>query len=215
MNDVQVGRYAQALHKLLEMSEGAPTPTLAPELFAMLGLEVDRPEWEFLKGGKLCTGYGVEAGAAGVLSIVAMVNPSGSNTLAVIDRIEATSPDTYLKFCLAFHTTFSAFDSDGVSRPIDTRDGIGGLGYARYPTCQILTDQRATISQTVVRIYPKASDRANTYNTFVWDHPIVLIGGCGIGIEPGSVNVQTSATFWWRERVIEKMELQGVNPRLG
>jgi len=63
VNEIQVGRFNGILHKLLAMKEGAPAPTLAPEILAAIVLEADRPEYAFLGGTQLGIGGFISIGA--------------------------------------------------------------------------------------------------------------------------------------------------------
>ena len=86
-NEIQGGRLNSILHKLLNMAEGSPSPTLATDVFPMLALEVDRPEWHFLGGERLGWARWYLGGTAAQYSHVGLRNPAGSGVLLVVDRI--------------------------------------------------------------------------------------------------------------------------------
>lgn len=213
MNDIQVGRYSQLLHKLLEISEGSPTPTIAPELFAMLTLEVDRPEWGWLKGEYPCAGYANEGAGAGARSIVALLNPTGSNALIVVEGAEILHSPELVLMEQVFGTSLTGFDDDGIERVIDLRAGTSGLGYWRNPVGKIMTDTRAVLSATFGHLLPITTTSTPT-NVFRLEHPVILPPNSALAFTGSQDNVALRATIYWRERAIEPMELQGVNPRL-
>jgi len=72
-------RYAEAINRLFQMESGdAPLP---PGFI----LELDRPEWRFLKREKLwSSGALLVAGAVGNFSRAQIINPSGSGYLVVV-----------------------------------------------------------------------------------------------------------------------------------
>jgi hypothetical protein len=90
-NGIQIGRFNSLLSKLLGMSgEIDPVPTLAPEMVSVLALEVDRPEWAFLKGERRLQCFGLPTGTAVFRGIFVARNPAGSGTLAVLESINVT-----------------------------------------------------------------------------------------------------------------------------
>lgn len=87
VNEVLSGRYNAILHKLLSMKEGAPAPTLAPEILPVIVLEDDRPEWAFLAGERLLSVSHQQAGGVGLAPFLALTNPVGSGVILVIEQV--------------------------------------------------------------------------------------------------------------------------------
>lgn len=79
----------QLLARRLTTPGGAVAPTVAPELFPVLTLENDRPEWGYLKGEQLRARAIDVAGVAGQYAMIQLYIPSNSATIAVIEEIHA------------------------------------------------------------------------------------------------------------------------------
>lgn len=214
MNEVQVGRFSSLLHKALEMGEGSPTPTLAPELFAMLALEVDRPEWAWLKAEKLCMGYDSEAAGVGARSMIGLRNPTGSGVLAVIKEIGATFDAAYIILTqnLGNGAALAGFTAGGASAVCDFRAGVNGLGYESLPTCEIIADTAAIAGGAFMRIFPYGG--LGSARMFHHIHPIVLPPNSAVIVVGPTDNLAMITSFVWTERKVEPMEMQDVNPRL-
>lgn len=193
MNEIQVGRYNAILHKLLAMQEGAPSPLLAPEIFPVIQLEHDRPEWAFLGGEKLCVGQISEAALVANYSYVYITNPVGSGTLVVIERILSSEADNTHYFGSGLGIAPTAFGAQ-----IDSRSGI-------FPTA---------IASTAGFDSGTAVARPGSLLTFIWMlrgvamdmFPVVLIPGAFLAIAGNVVNRGVNISFYWRERTLEPSE---------
>jgi hypothetical protein len=91
VNEIQVGRFNGLLHKLLAMKEGAPSPSLAPELVAAVVLEHDRPEYSFLAGEIRAACPILQTSAAAGRIRHELRNPADSGVLCVVDRIDVST----------------------------------------------------------------------------------------------------------------------------
>lgn len=90
-DDIQVGRYSDILGRLLSMAGvQAVAGQLSAEISAVLALEVDRPEWAFLGGEKLCSANQLVALSAGNRSVVRFRNPA-NGPLAVITNVQVST----------------------------------------------------------------------------------------------------------------------------
>jgi len=200
-NEIQAARYNAILHKLLDMKEGAPAPSLAPDVFAMLALEVDRPEWEFLAGAKRCYGgYPIAAGGAGTYTSLALWNPPASNMLIVTDKIrcQAGSRQT---FTLKVGSTapsggagYSTTVYDGVT---DTRWGVTAT--TAKPSGQLWQGASAS---------PLGSNVLGQIDLLTgWEELVVVIGP-GTGLFVNAVTVNTAETLYmtWHERLMAPSE---------
>lgn len=193
MNEIQVGRWNSVLHKLLAMKEGAPSPLLAPEVFPVVVLESERPEWAFLGGEKLCVGQISRAADVGNFSFVYFVNPIDSGTLAVITAVLSNDPDNTHLFSSGTGVVATAFGAQ-----LDSRSGV-------FPT---------TIASTSGFASGVAVARPGTPLTFLWMlrgvaytmFPIILSPGAFLNIAGNVVNRSLNITFHWRERILEPSE---------
>ena len=197
MNEVQIGRFSGILHKLLDMKESSPAPTLAPEIIPTLQLEGNRPEWGFLAGERLAAGFDQSVGGAGEISHVILDNPATSNALITVERIVAVTfdgaGDNYLiGIQVGTAPTFSA-------------SGAGVLRDSRWGAAQSIgliatRENAAPMTNDVV------SFEAPIQTTLVFDFPFVLAPASRVYVRNGAVARTTTAAFFWRERVLEASE---------
>lgn len=192
-NEIQVGRYNGVLHKLLGMPEGAPSPTLATDVFPMLALEVDRPEWKFLGGERLCGGRMTDGNVAAQYSHVGLRNPAGSGMLVVVQKI------------------LIGFAANGAMyvalRAISTADNIYAT-YTRDSRWPGLLGSAKIIDHTtaVAQGTPYAYIRGLANTTAQLTDPYVLHPGYDLLVRNAAVNVQVDCSFMWTERGFEPNE---------
>jgi len=193
-NEIQVGRFNGVLSKLLGIT-GAPAPVSATDVFPMLALEVDRPEWHFLGGGRICMGGTYVAAVAAQTQAVQLYNPVDSGVLVVIDSLQAhrgSSGNIIVKIGSA------ALASSSAGRGVrDTR------AYGQAPTAQVRYQSAvATPTGTSVGyVYDYSSSP-----TARIEAGIVLSPGYGVSLYPDAQNVSMLAEFFWRERAMEPSE---------
>jgi hypothetical protein len=193
LNEIQVGRINGLLHKLLDMKEGAPAPTLATDIFPTIALEVDRPEWKFLGGERLCQAQWNDAAAAGNYSSIGLRVPAGAGVLVVIKAIYViygATADFYMGL-----------------RPNTTVDG------ARGGRCR---DSRLAVATSAAQIVDRTQATALAYQTFhgvalantlvKLDTPWVLTPGYELMIWPSAQNTAQTACFDFTERNLEPSE---------
>jgi len=191
-NEIQVGRFNGILSKLLGIT-GAPAPVSATDIFPMLALEVDRPEWHFLGGERLCQMRWQDAAVAANFSSVGLRNPEGSGVLIVVESITmwfAANAQAYIG--VRANTTI---DASYPGRSRDTRNAaanaVGLLverTQATAPAYQ--TSHVVALASTLVRD----------------DTPWILTPGYELMTWPAAQNVAQTTTFNWRERHLEPSE---------
>ncbi len=197
MNDIQVGRYSAILHKLLGISEGSPAPTLAPELLAAIALEVDRPEWAFLAGERLCIGYGIQAAVGGQLGHVQLINPIGSGVLAVVQEILVSTSATMAVRIGQLDTPLGGASASAY-----------GYRERRLPAgvqttaCDVNTD--SSVGSQITTELTHLPVLVNVTNQF--KIPWVLSPGTGVCVRGGSADVQANVNYVWTERAMEPAE---------
>lgn len=200
-NEIQSGRLNSILHKLLGITEGAPAPSLAPDMFSMICLENDRPEWKFLAGEKLCcSSYLLGAGGAGTFGTHVLWNPTDSGIIAVTKHIHA--PDGNARYYSARVTSVdpsALYSSAAAYRGI--RDTRWGTAAAAKPTC--LHYYLATASPTGTNVLTSFyADIRSEMQEF----QVVLGPGTGLVLADQVANETTHIGFMWRERVMERSE---------
>lgn len=198
MNEIQVGRYSDILHKLLGITEGSPTPTLAPDLIATVALESDRPEWAYLGNERLCWGQVTPLPVAGERSQVSIHNVT-ANSIVVVERVWITT---------GANLTFFMGHLD--TPPSGGGAALGNFGFrdSRWQRGNQVT--AANVYSAVGAAITNDADfmlrrvPANQENYF--ELPIVLTNGFGLGIMTFTTATSFSAGFLWRERVLTRNE---------
>lgn len=200
-NEIQSGRLNSILHKLLGITEGAPAPSLAPDLFSTLCLENDRPEWKFLGGERLCAGaIDLAAGGAGTYGTGVLWNPAGSGVLAVCNR--SYNWDTGGNKKVGFRIT--SVDPSAT--------------YSTLTTYRMLVDTRWGTASTIkpACVLYKLATASPTGNPFLfaglaavqghYDLDVVLAPGTGFVMTDTAANATFRAAFHWRERPLSRSE---------
>lgn len=201
-NEIQTGRLNAILHKLLGITEGAPAPSLAPDVFSMLALEVDRPEWKFLAGERLCCASKyLAAGGAGQYTSFILWNPAGSGILAVVTRIfnHLGAAATYVVRANATEPSGAGYASAASYR------GLRDFRYAPSPTAKptCLLYYQTTASPAGINVLGQWRIGAGGE---IRDIDVVLPPGTGLSCENSTVNTEASVGFFWRERALEPSE---------
>jgi len=199
MNDIQIGRLSGMLHKLLGITEGAPVPTLAPELIATIPLEVDRPEWAFLGGESLCYGGGAQGAVAGEMSHVQLLNRS-PGVLAVLERVDINMTANGTVY---YGHEDAVFPGGSVQVSSGFRDSRKARGTG-VTACECWTQTDAgVLIDTVLGKHPVLG-----YGLLTLYPNIILTPSKGFAVACTTVNVSLYVTFYWRERMLEKSEVR-------
>jgi len=210
VNEIQSGRYNAILHKLLSMKEGAPAPTLAPELLAAVVLESDRPEWEFLAGGRLCGGAGTAA-LAGTVGTVKVFNPVGSGILAVVYAATGSVDDTAAAQGSSINWALSAnaqsFNANGFYRDSRLYPSLSVVGPV---TACTIRNSTVVPAEEVVLFTDQAAAPAtagSAYTVARLPGPVVLSPGFGLSFQWGTAFTATiRCGFFWTERALDPSE---------
>jgi len=185
----------EVLTKRLTTPGGSNSPSVAPELFPVLALENDRPEWGYPKGELRC-GRLVNSGAvAGEFSAVQLYLPSTARSIAVVHQI----------------TSFTA-NVMNIGRGV----GIGGgqVGWTAAATCTV--DFRWAANRTQLIIETNDTAVAPSLNFAIaqlqqvdqrYDWPIIITPGTSLILVGSTVNQALSANVCWMERGAQPGEL--------
>lgn len=200
-NEIQTGRYNAILHKLLGITEGAPAPSLAPDLFAMLALEVDRPEWRFLAGQRLCSGgkY-LAAGGAGNFNSFVLWNPAGSGILAVVTDL-ANAFNSARVFTLRANATEPSGAGYGSTAYRGLRDFRYTPSATAKPTCLLYS--MATAAPVGINVLTQLN---LTAGGVIQNLGIVIPPATGLSFEDSVANQEDRIALAWYERVYEPSE---------
>jgi hypothetical protein len=171
------------------MKGGAAAPAVAPEVFPVLTLENDRPEWGWLKDEALRSRAVDVGGAAGVNSMVQIYLPSTAQSLCVVEEIHARSTASVnvvhlvgigggtVGWSAITNGTrdFRSFSPQSDAALLETRQGA-------LPTFHAVLAQLATSAQPSFR------------------NPIVISPGQALCMYALAVNTALSINLSWRTR---------------
>lgn len=195
---INVGRFNGILGRMLSMGgQEDPAGALSPEISAVLALETDRPEWQYLGNGRLmaCNLTVVTSGA--LTGSMRLRNPTDSGSLAVIERISVNAITAPQRFQVRIGTAAAELLTPMVTQaPRDSRSSatVGAL--------------RASSDQ-VVGVGTKIYEATIALNVIVelLVCPLVLAPGSHIEVNAADLVVgQSNANFVYRERAIEPFE---------
>lgn len=198
---MQVGRYNAILHKLLAMKEGAPAPTLAPDILPVLVLESDRPEWAYLGGVALASAGAERAGVALQVAHLQIFNPVGSGALVIVNELVLASDN-------------SAVIQWGVTpTAMATNETVGGAADTRLLSPIAVRNVAAQIrSDSTVGLlgmsYTLGTIRVITNQGIVIPQDVVLAPGTGLLVSNRAIAALLQVTFIWRERAFEPSEVR-------
>ncbi len=202
VNELQGGSGVNLiLSKRFKVGE-APAPFMASELFPMVGLELDRPEWKFLSGERLC-GFGATLVATSSQhSSVGLENPTDSGMILVVESILlAAIQGVVTIFDLRMDNGFTP-DTRGQGVFLDSRLGDST---AAVPTGRSLffTSAGAQPGLGFRRVIVEANA------SVLVPIDVVLGPGGQLWLTQTAQNQQIVFSPLWRERAAEPGELQG------
>lgn len=205
-----VGRYSELLRRLLDVPGGSPAigREISPDLVPVIALEVERPEWSFLKGERLASGTGAIGGAVATRATVRLLNPAGSGMLVVLEEVWVQGEETSFFVTLRWNpTTVTGEAVSAGTRVLDGRWGADTQPAASVRTNNTLSDG-GTGGTNFARI-PLISNVAaggNGSTQFAARLSVVLGPGDSIMTVPGADDVNNTTTFLWRERTVPPVE---------
>lgn len=185
--------------------QGAPAPFMASEIFPNVVLENDRPEWEWLGLGRLCTAALFIAGAVGNNGVCGLINPAGSGVLAVVKRIVVLSQETSVMTggidCGSATTSGLTADKRG-----NFRDSRSGFASGRQSSVTCFDAISATVpSEARLDEFVLAANGDMWVSTV----PYVLAPNSSIYASMDTQNIDCWTTWQWTERKAEQGELIG------
>jgi len=199
-NEILVGRYNRFIQKLLSMKGDASLFQFSTEMGGYLpffsGVENRALEsWDRFGDGIIV------AGVAAVNSRIRFRNPAGSNVVAVLEQLSATTAATD---SISLHNTIdvsvadlAVLDSpaqlDKRTRPNSSTVASHGTSAANMPTARAIGVKAAL---------------ANTNLEWVSfeDQEITILPGMAVEMFANTVNNQLTASYMFRERFLEDSE---------
>ncbi|MDH3424540.1 MAG: hypothetical protein OEN00_16210 [Gemmatimonadota bacterium] len=181
--------------------QGAAAPFLATEVFPVLVMGNDRPEWKYLSDERLSMGRATDAATVGQQSSSGLkVDSTQTRTLAVVERIICAQTASTNQFLEVRSGRSATSDSTSKGFFRDLRFRLGN-----QPSADNFIHTTATPQGNVMGIFalPAAGQ-------VVIEGPFVLMPGSYIQVTSQSTNTQVVATFIWREYAAAQGELRGV-----
>lgn len=200
-NEILVGRFNNALKKIFSMKGPAPAPQLSSEIAATVSMFYGA-EHRFLEQWDRYGAYTTVAGVAASFSTVQFRNPSGSNVVAIVEKLTAhyNAIDIVQGFIGAIAAdlltvsplTNARFDSRGRPQPSLIRStNANGAAFVQ-------NSQWAAQAGVNGNIDVIATD--------IQEMPI--LPGDGLLIQSQTANTLLRCTVFWRERSLEESERQ-------
>lgn len=200
-NLIRQGRFNEFLRRYLQ-ADGAKQ--LSPELGAYLCLEADRPEWEYLKGTRLCMGNLLLAGDATHAAVLGILNPTGSNLLVVVTSILVSLSATgFVALQLDVQDTTDTLTTPRAKIVRETRYSGTGSQAANLPQAKCLGDILLAPDGSAVH---RVAALANTEVSMLGEEPIVLGPNQGLEVVGPIAATTLNATVFWTERVMADTE---------
>jgi len=183
-------RYAQLLSRLLGV-KGEQLTEVSPELIAAIILENDRLEFSHLAEESIAAGDLFVAALAANISQTAVLNPTSSGMLIVVEGVANL---TALPILLRLPTVLTGFSQITPGIPRDTRKTSGRT------VGQMASRQAAAAAGNLIGFVPATS---------IFFPPrglAVLIPSTAVAADTNVVNQSVEALWFWRERPVEVTE---------
>lgn len=201
MNSIEGGRWDNLLRKFFTIKERGVAPSLAPEIVPTIQVEPsDNPTFDFLRNTRLCGGRAQQGAVAANFSQIELRNPTGSETLVVVTRINTWSIADN-SFGIRVGTNSAAGVPTGQGNR-DLRWLSGNFGLIQRTVARILID--AVGAPLGFELWEMRA-LANVQVEF--PEVIILPPGFSVFADIFTVNLLLNASFVWYERAVEAGEL--------
>jgi hypothetical protein len=198
-NEILVGRYNRMLQKLFSMKGGAVAPQLASEI---------APTFPFFSGAehrileswsRFALGINIATQGAGNQNSLRLVNPKGSNIVAVLERLLVVTPAIDVGILDYFPVAPAALVNANTPVSLDNRD-------QRQFSALLLSNGPVVVggSSTAMVVGTLAGTTADFIVTDIQE--IALAPNSALQIRCGALNSSMIATMLWRERFLEDSE---------
>lgn len=193
----KVGNLLRAFQNGFELDSDAGLERLGETLTPIFNAWA-LPEWNYLRGERLVGAAVTNGAVVGERSGAAILNPTGSGTLIVIEHAYCNCGANEAFFlCRATQAqitgTYARAPGGGVEYLRDTRFSLPGANEAAGQL--YLGADPAQVGLLISRV----SVLANT-TVFLPGTPFVLSPGHGVAIEGATANVANGTGFVWREQ---------------
>jgi hypothetical protein len=202
-NEISVGRYNRFIQKLLSMKGDASLFQFSSEMGAYLPV-FSGVENRYLEAWDRFGNSSSQAGVAAVTSGIRLRNPSGSNVLAVIEKIFVHNAAAAVDQPL-LQIGAAAADLTTVTTMTGAR-----MDSRSRPNPSLINSRSNTVSApNLTANLLQYALNANTQNfdlLIFEEQEITMLPGDAVQVISNTVNTQMSVSFFWRERFLEESE---------
>jgi hypothetical protein len=201
-NEILVGRFNNALRKMLAMKGAAPAPQVGGEFMPVLPFSYG-VEYRFLEEwGRYAAAFALGAGGAGNFSAARIRNPAGSNVVGVIEKVTG-----WLGTTGQINLFLEAQNADFATSMTNTR-----LDARQRPNSTLSTSSKnnsVTLGGTFLVDAAVVVGAGAGYD-FILDEnmELTLLPGDAITLIANTANTLLNGSFRWRERFLEESERQ-------
>jgi hypothetical protein len=204
-NELQVGRFNRLAQKLLSLKGPASLDQLDNNLKLVLPLFWGA-EGRYLEAWDLFGQDGtVAAPGAGNGATLTLRNPTGSNVIAVVYRIDVWETTVSNAIVTLFRPGTAGANAGDENSAIST---IGWDGRGRSASTLILSNNTAApVTRTGgVQVVQQRVSGGSLLNLFRTGDELPLSPGSLITLSAGTANEGMNWVLWWRERFLEDSE---------
>lgn len=202
-NAIHVGRYSDLLARLLSIEEKNPAGEIATEIFPVLALEVDRPEWYVLGGTLPAFGRTTRTNGGGFVMIM-LRNPVDSGRIIVCTDLYAQGPAAALGTGCELVIGISSSTPSGTQGTAfisDTRAEPGTT--SARPVGQVWGHDGGSVQAIKER---QAFSATDIITRQTYKGPYVISPGFSVAIELTLAATALEGGFTWYERRFEPLE---------
>lgn len=196
-NEILVARYSRFMQKLFGMKGDVAVKQIAGEVMPVIPFFVGA-EMRFLELWDRYGGVSSQPATAAVTSGSRIINPAGSNVIAVIEKVLILSSVADPGIGLDNGLTASLANPD-VTRRLDSRSRAVGNLLTSHATSPVAGNQFGATGVT-------AGSPTDFIQTDIQEFP--LLPGDGLQVRTSVVNTTLTISYVWRERFLEDSERQ-------
>jgi len=191
---IGAARFETLIRRLLSTKGAEAAPLLSPEIQPVIVIQDDAPELDFLKNTRRYAGNGLQVGVAGQFSQVFLINPIGSQTLAVVQFWEMIA--------------FGAFAANfGIVQDISL-GVVGGTAFNSIDlrlNTQVASCAMRTLASVADNLLSISSESLAAAGSKRVGYGAILPPGTGVGSRSGVFDTHR-ANIQWTERGLEQSE---------
>ncbi len=196
-NEIGIGRWNRFIQKITDIKGSPPARQLASEIVFQHPI-FSGQENRYLESWDRF-GAGIVVGPiAAQNSGFRLTNPTGSNVIIVVEKA-CVSVATISTITFEYGTVGAQLSNAAVTIPMETRGRTASTGKLSFNVAALST----------LNVVTQLQANVNVPYDFIQDviQEVSVPPGSSVQMDTGgTVNIQLSASFWWRERFLEPAE---------